>query len=43
MLKKELEYYIDGNHEQMQVLKTKEYGVLILRKENYRGIDTKFK
>jgi hypothetical protein len=36
-------YYLDSSHELLQTLKTKDTGVLLLRKEHYRGIDTKFK
>jgi len=41
--KQEWDYYIDGSHEVLQMLRTKDLGVLLLGKDNYRGIDTKFK
>ena len=43
MTEKAYTYYMDSSHELLQVLSSKERGVLLLRKDNYRGIDTKFK
>ena len=40
---KQWKYYTDSSHEQLQTLKTKDTGVLLLRKQHFRGIDTKFK
>ena len=43
MNEKGWQFYNDCSYEIIQELKTKDHGVLFLREDKYRGIDTKFK